>query len=123
MVATERGGGDGDDEGGDSSGDEDGDGDGAGDDASDGADDGPTLPRRAAGTDRGDMDASANDDGSDGDDGDVVDSLNLSELRTKLTELGARATVTNSDLEGRERRTATQEAVLRVRLRAAFARL
>ena len=63
------------------------------------------------------------DDGSDGDDGDVVDSLNLSELRTKLTELGARATVTNSDLEGRERRTATQEAVLRVRLRAAFARL
>ena len=127
VAATERGdggGGDGDDEGCDSSGDEDGDGDGAGDGASDGADGDTPLPRRATGTGEGSMDTSAEDTADDdGNDGGVVDSLNLGELRTKLRELGARVTVTNGDLEGKERRTATQVAILRVRLRAAFARL
>ena len=127
VAAMERGDGGGggdDDDDDDASGDDDGDGDGAGDGASDGADGDTPLPRRATGTGEGSMDTSAEDTADDdGNDGDVVDSLNLGELRTKLKELGARVTVTNGDLEGKERRTATQAAILRVRLRAAFARL
>lgn len=56
-------------------------------------------------------------------DGDIVDALSLPELRTKLKELGERATVTNDDLHGSPRTQLATGAVLRTRLRTAFAAL
>lgn len=123
VAAVERGGGDDSDGGGDEDGDDD-DGDGS----ADGSDNGENVrnaPRPGAGG-TGDMDASANDGGDSdagSDSGDVVDALDLPELRTKLRELGERATVTNSDLGTFPRTSAAQGGVLRTRLRAAFAAL
>ena len=111
----------------DGGGDEDGD-DDDGDGSADGSDNGENVrnaPRPGAGG-TGDMDASANDGGDSdagSDSGDVVDALDLPELRTKLRELGERATVTNSDLGTFPRTSAAQGGVLRTRLRAAFAAL
>ena len=54
---------------------------------------------------------------------DIVDALSLPELRTKLKEIGERATVTNDDLDGSPRTQLATGAVLRTRLRTAFAAL
>lgn len=120
VAAVERGGGGGgdddDDHNSDGDGDDDGDDDGAGDDGTD-------KDSPPAGAQSRDSGEGAGGGGGSGDDVDVVSALTAAELRTKLKELGERATVTNDDL-GAACRTKTAEGlILRTRLRAAFAAL
>ena len=120
VAAVERGGGGGgdddDDHNSDGDGDDDGDDDGAGDDGTD-------KDSPPAGAQSRDSGEGAGGGGGSGDDVDVVSALTAAELRTKLKELGERATVTNDDLGATCRTKIAEGLILRTRLRAAFAAL
>ena len=81
----------------------------------------------AADEDAGDSTGGGGVERQDGDDGaggaiggDLLDALDLPELRWKLKEFGERATVTNGDLAGAMGTNENRARVLRARLRAMY---